>query len=229
MRPHRLALLAAVLATTALPGCDLPPNLGSDSQTPLDQATAAIDIVGSADSGQAEVTARITGRLGGTVELTDTRAVFVNDQRLSGPNGAGEYVATIAGASSYVIRASEPSRGVEETTVTAPAPFDITAPTAHGALSLSGATLTWSLADPTLDVAVELQQTLFGVLHRADFGPFPDAGSLPLSAQNLKDFRQGADLIVTVTRSQGRAGLAGFQSATVTMAVSRTVIATPAP
>jgi hypothetical protein len=228
MRGQRLALVTAVLAAT-LAGCDFSINIGDDTETPLDQATAIIDIVASADSGSAEVTARVTGRFGGTVALTDTRAIFVNDQRLSGPNGRGEYVATIDGASSYVIRVAEPSRGIEETTVTAPAAFDVTSPTAGGPLSLSGATLAWGPADPTLDFEVEMQQTLFSALHRARFGPFPDAGSLTLSAENLRTFRQGADLIVTITRSQARSGLAGLQSATVTTAVSRTVIATPAP
>jgi hypothetical protein len=220
--------LAVMLA--ALPACDISIDVDfPNANAPLDQCDATFTLSTPAPDASTTVTARITtGAAAHTVVLRDGQAVYVGTQALAGPT-LGEYRATVAPAGSYVIDAYEPSRGSSQTTVLAPAAFDITAPAAGAPASLSGFTLTWTAADPTQTVRVVLTQTLFGDEVDASFGPFADTGSLTFTPDQLRDFRQGAPLSIRLTKTTATQPVGGFRNGTATVTLSRTVLVNPAP
>ena len=196
---------------------------------PLDEANATVAISQTAGQAEATVAATIVSRYGLTIQLQEGQAVLVNGQALTGPDLFGMYVQTIASADEYTVRVNEPTRGVEDTTIAAPAAFEITSPAAGAVVSLSGFTVSWSNADPNLQVEITLTQTLFSQRTRG-FGPYADTGSKTFTVEELaNDFRQGADLFITVTKVNERAGINGFQSGTLSVDLSRTVSASPGP
>lgn len=196
---------------------------------PLDRAEAEIVIEQAVGGGDALVTASITDRYGRPVRLDDDQLVSINDVGLAGPDSAGQYTATVAAAAAYTITVREPTRGVESTVAAAPRAFRITAPADGGPASLSGFTLTWSAASSGLQAGVELRQTFAGTTQVEKFGPFVDTGSLILAAGDLRHFVQGADLLIAVTKVDTLAGIAGFESGTVSVRVAAVRVATPAP
>ncbi len=202
---------------------------GLGLSTPLDQADAVIAINQSGDNTQAEAAARITDGLGLTVQMQDGQSVAVNSQELTGPGSDGLYRQTIPVAGNYTVTVTEPTRGVQDTTIASPAGFVITSPTDAGTASLSGFTLTWSDPDARFTVVIELAQTLFDVEETAEFGPFADTGSQSFDDDDLLDFAQGADLLITVTRINEQSSIAGFNSGMLTIRHSETVSATPGP
>ncbi|MBN2445992.1 MAG: hypothetical protein JXO22_04670 [Phycisphaerae bacterium] len=222
---------ATLLVTTSVVLClGLGCSISIDtpgSGTPLDETHLDMTIAGSVSTGQAEVDAKITA--GWTIELDEGQAIYINGQVLTGPNSSNEYVATVTNATEYTIEVIDPTVGADVTTIAAPATFDITAPAAGAAASLSGFTVTWSDPDPAQDVLVTVSQSIFGVQRDREFGPFADTGSLTLSADNLRSFGQGAQLLISVTKIRERTGINGFQSADVSVELTRTVLVTPGP
>jgi hypothetical protein len=200
------------------------------TQIPLNQADAVITIsqlAGAADATAVAVITDDSHSPARTVVLSNGQAVSVNDHALSGPDTADEYVRTIPAAATYKVTVNEPTRGVEDTTIAAPGAFDITAPAAGSTASLSGFTVTWSNPDPALTVRVRLTQTIFGAERDQSFGPFTDTGSLGLGANDLRSFQQGANLLITVTRTKEVHGINGFRSGTLTAELSQTVTVSP--
>jgi len=193
----------------------------------LDQATCTLRIV--EDANQATVTAEISASGGRPVELADGQSLLVNGQPVAPADGAGAYGATIPIADEYTVTVVEPSRGVTETTQAAPADFTITAPAPGGTVSLAGFTVTTSNSDPALSASYRLAQSLFGVQEELVVPPAADTGSKSFAAQDLADFRQGADLSIIVTKISRRGDIAGFESSEITVERSRTVTAVPGP
>jgi len=194
---------------------------------PLDEANAVITISQVAGDTEADVVAIITTGLASAVTLEGDQAVAVNDQALQGPDVLGRYERTITAADTYTVTVSEPTRGVEETTITAPGAFDITAPAAGATVSLAGFNIAWSNPDATLQVRVTLTQTIFGYQRTQSFGPFADTGTLPLSVDQLRLFGQGANLQIALTKINERAGVNGFNSATLSAELTQVVVAVP--
>jgi hypothetical protein len=184
-------------------------------RTTLDQANATLTIVQEAGGSEADVTAELTDENGVTLELQGEQAVLVNGQALDGPDSDDVYTATIEADSEYVIAVREPTRGVEETTVDAPGDFEVTSPVEGGGAPLSGFTLEWSNPNNLLTVRIKISQTLFGETESVTFGPFTDTGSREFDVADLEPFRQGADLVITVTKINARASVSGFDTATV--------------
>jgi hypothetical protein len=199
------------------------------SRTYLDQTDAEIEITQVVGAAQAEVRATITDRLGRAVHLVSGQSVEINDVALGGPSAGGEFTADVDAAGEYVVRVDEPTRGVEHTTVVAPAEFAITSPAQGGGASLSGFTLKWSPADDRYQVQMTFSQTVFGLTQAVDFGPFTDTGSRAFNADDLKKFVQGADLSISVTRIHTVVNVAGFKTGTATAGVTTTVSASPRP
>jgi hypothetical protein len=200
------------------------------TQAPLDQTDATITIRQSVGASTASVAATITASDGRNVILDDDQSVSINGVELSGPDSEGEYTATVDAASEYVIGVVEPTRGVEQTTVDAPAEFQITSPAEGGGASLSGFTLRWSRANNRLQVRIKLSQTLFGTTSTSNFGPFIDTGSHRFDNEDLEPtFKQGADLVITVTKINTVTRIDGFSSASVSTRVSTTGTASPRP
>jgi len=195
---------------------------------PLDDASAEITIRSVAGDDAVDVTARIRDRLGLTVWLQREQAVAVNSLELLGPTG-GLYRRSLPAAGQYVVTVREPTRGVEETLVTAPPELRILEPTPGGAVSLSGFTLRWSDADPGQNVTVTLTQVLFGSERRKTFGSLSDTGSRALGAGDLAVFRQGADLLIEITRRSNPASLAGFRSGSLVFEQSDNIAVSPGP
>ncbi len=206
-------------------GTIFPPG---SSSAALDRATADILIVELIGDSEAEVLATIKDTLERTVELGDGRSVEIDDLVLADPQ-AGVFAGTLPADSTYTLTVREPTRGVETTTLTPPGDFAVTSPAAEGDASLSGFTLSWSDADANAMVEIEFQQTFAGETEAAEFGPFVDEGQRELSAADLRDFVQGADLIVTVTKIREIGSLAGFASGTATLRKSVVHVVEPRP
>lgn len=194
---------------------------------PLDQAACTMRIVEEAE--RATVTAEILTITGLPVELRNGQSVEVNGQILSPAEPAGRYSAVIPVASAYAVTATEPTRGVQTTNQAAPPDFAIVSPAAGGPASLSGFTLDWSNPTPDLQVTIVLVQTLFGQERRKEIAPFADSGSRMLTALDLADFRQGAELSIAVTKIASRSNIAGFRTGELSVERSRATVATPQP
>ena len=228
----RTALLILVVGICSGATCtlQLDDDLFGDtsSYVALDKATATIIISELEGLDEAEVQARVTSQLGLTVQFQRDQAVSVNSQDLTGPD-AGYYLGSVTAADTYTVTVSEPTRGVEETTIASSTGSQITSPTTGGDASLSGFTATWSNADPNLTVEITLRQTIFGDEISEQFGPFTDTGSQSFDDDDLKEFRQGADLLITLTRISGRSTINGFKTGTLTVRHYQTITVTPAP
>ncbi len=205
-------------------GCPTDDWLGG---TELDRLDCTMAIVEQAD--QVNVTAAITRNLGVPVELTDGQAVEVNGQPLTGPNADLKYTASVARSNTYVIRTVEPTRGVLDTTVHAPPVITITSPSNGQEVSLSGFTVTWSNPDPDLSSRVRLRQTLLGQTREFVSDVRADEGEITLTAANLANFQQGADIEVTVQRIRQASAIQGFNTGQVSVARSAIVQCVPAP
>jgi len=225
-RGRRAALYFCAVACFAAAGGGCPTDGWIDG-TQLDRLGCTMFIV--EENGQADVTAKITSILGLPVELSEGQAVEVNGQPLTGPDARLEYTATIPRADTYLITAIEPTRGVQDTTVKPPAAFAITSPSEGGEASLSGFTVTWSNANPDLHVLVRVSQDIFGQQRAFVSDMLTDGGSFTLTAEDLGEFQQGADLDITVRRIRQVSAINGFNSGQVSVARSQTVQCVPAP
>lgn len=216
----RIVLLAIAAGFCMGVSCTIvPPGGGSGGgddtvSIPLDEATATITIRQAVGGTSATVVMTLVDSGGRTVELSDVRSVEVNDETLTGPDSAGEYSATIDAASEYTITVREPTRGVERTTVNAPADFAITS---DADVSLAGFALMWSNADEALDVKIELDQASPPVTE--EFGPYADTGQRTFTATQLREFGYPSSLTVTVTKI-ATDGVNGFGASTITLEVS---------
>lgn len=222
-----MALLMGATCTVRIPDPNNPGGVAG--YIPLDEATADVVIAEFQDEPQAEVEARFSGPLGLFLELTQGQAVAVNGTTLSGPTAGGRYLADVPVAAEYVIRTTEPTRGVQETIVASPGSFAIAAPQPGATVSLGGFVVSWSNPDPSLQVEITLTQTIFGGERTEEFGPFTDTGSQSFLAEDLADFRQGADLLILVTRTNERQNINGFRNGTVLIERTRTVTVHPGP
>lgn len=228
---QRLVLLGLAVAMSMGGSCTISfpgPGGVTTTQTPLDQATGSITISRTVGETTSAVSATLTDRFQRTIQLTDERSVSVAGTELRDLL-EGVYSATVAAADEYAITVREPTRGVETTTVSAPAEFAITQPAAGGAASLSGFTLVWSNADPTVTVAITLRQTLPGADVSESFGPVIDIGFYQFDATDLRRFGQGADLMIVVTKTDTTTDVAGFSSSTVQTEVSASGTGSPRP
>lgn len=200
---------------------------GVTGYVPLDEANLDLRIEQS--GGNAQATAQIRDALQRVVRLQQGQDVAVNGRSLSGPDQQGSYQAEFAAAGEYTVTVSEPTRGVSNTTLQPPPDSSILQPAPGGTASLSGFTVGWTNSDPALAVEITLTQVLFGAEQTETFGPFTDTGTQALSAPQLADFRQGAPLVITVTRIIERQAIGGFNSAAVRIEASDTVSVTPTP
>lgn len=203
-----------------------------ETHTTLNQADGLVTISQPAGAAEVTVVATITDSSRSparTVVLEEGQAISVNDLALSGPDASGQYARTVPVAAAYKFTVNEPTHGVQDTTIAAPGPSDITAPLAGSIASLSGFTVTWSNPDPALQVRVQLLQTIFGGARTQDFGPFPDTGTLLLGPTDLSKFQQGANLLITVTRIRQIRGINGLKSGTLSAEQSQAVTVTPGP
>lgn len=206
-------------------GNPLPP-----SYVALNNANAVVKIEADADGDTAAVTAKITTLSGQNYALQNGQVVEVNNTALSGPNADDEYTATVSANSEYMVEANEPTRGVSSTTVAAPTDFAITSPTAGATASLSGFTLLWSNANVNLRYQVTLQQTILGQEKEKILGPFTNnTGVFNLTASDLSQFQQGANLNMTLTLITAQTDIEGFNAATGTVELSDTVAVAPGP
>jgi len=209
--------------------CVARPDGSNDDYVQLDDADADIRITRSITDAEAVVSAMIIDAAGHPVVLQDGQAVSVNTRALLGPDADGEYSRTVAAANEYKITVSEPTRGVQETTVASPAAFEITSPPADGTASLAGFALTWSNVDPSLKVTIDFRQVLLGQQKSQSFALAEDTGTATFTAADLADFQQGANIQIKVTKVREHAGIAGFNTATATVALSHTVSVVPGP
>lgn len=228
---RKTLLLVISLSLCCGASCDMScsglPGFSGVTHVELDRATCTMDIVQTVGSTEATATATITHGIN-YVELAEDQDVLINGQSFVGPSRDGTYTGTLPAADHYTVTVVEPTRGVQTTSVEPPADFDMTSPTDGGTVSLSGFTLTWSGADANLKVTVLLKQTLFG-LKRATFGPHDDTGSLLLTAEDLADFQQGANIVITVTKIRERSLINGFNRGQLSAEVSQTIHVSPQP
>ncbi len=231
-----LVLLATVVVLNPGVSCRIVPtppdgNTNNNSggsfgvRAALDDTDATITIVQESGSSNATVSAAITDSRGRGVDLSDDQDVEVNGRSLQGEGG--DYERTVTAANEYTITVREPTRGVEQSTVTGPVAFAVISPASGESASLSGFTLTWSQRNANLQVRVRISQTIFNENRVENFGPFADTGELVLTLADLSDFRQGADLLIEVTKESRDATVDGFDSAEVTVMRSATRTVSP--
>ncbi len=220
------ATLSAILALCTGLTCTIDPSGWTGGDT-LSDFRATITIEREVGDSTADVSASIVSALGLTAALDSGQYVKVNGVELVGPTD-GAYTATVDSASSYAIAARDPSRGEETTTLDAPRDFGITAPGPGGDAALSGFTLRWSWADSSLQVEIQIAQTLFGEQTVRTYGPFTDTGRRDFTAAELIPyFFQGEDLSITVTKISTASTVRGFQSGTASSKLTASSTATP--
>jgi len=209
--------------------CDGSPIPWPNVDTELDRATCTIRIAENATGGTATAMAEITTAAGWPVELGEGQSVQVNGQPMAAAGDSGEYAVTIPAAGTYTVTVTEPTRGVQTTSQPTPPDFQITSPTEGGPASLSGFTVSYSNPDAALQVSIKLVQTLFGHEEQMVVGPLADTGSKSFTAQDLAEFRQGADLSIAVTKISRHDGINGFAAGQLSVERTRSVKAKPQP
>jgi hypothetical protein len=234
---------SAVLSLCLGVGCTLVPDGGPDGDpntpdgggawtttvtTTLDNASAAIRVAQNVGAAGAEVTATLTDSRGRGVLLTADQYIRVNGVDLVS-TGAGHYAALIPAAPEYLLSVREPTRGVEETSIDTPGDFAVASPAPGAGASLSGFALAWSAPNNHLDAEVHLSQTLFGNTQTVSFGPFEDQGSRAFTAQDLVNFRQGAELGVVLTKVNKTETVAGFRTGSLSVALTVRISLSPLP
>jgi hypothetical protein len=225
-----LASLAMVLCLAASCTIDFDGNPAPNDQLYLDQMDASIIISRTVGATTADVTATITDNQDRPFTMTGGQAVKVNDVDLTGPDANDKYSATVDASDQYEITVVEPSRGVEKTTVDAPAEFQITSPADGGTVSLSGFTLKWSGANDRLQVKIRLSQTYEGTETRY-FGPYTDTGSRAFTADDLEPFVHGGTLMlnIVVIKMNTTSEIRGFNAGTASIRTQATRVAKPGP
>lgn len=217
---------AGASCSVSCDGSSIPwPSVGTE----LDRATCTLRIAENATGGTATATAQITSSTGWPVELGEGQSVQVNNQPMTATGG--EYAVTIQVTGTYTVTVTEPTRGVQTTSQTAPPDFQITSPADGGPASLSGFTVSYTNPDASLQVSIVLTQTLFGHENHLAVGPFTDTGSKSFTVQDLDlaGFRQGADLSIAVTKISRRDGINGFAAGQLSVERARSVKAKPQP
>lgn len=191
----------------------------------LNNADCTMKITHDAGAADVDVTATIVSGQGCPVGLGTDQSVTVNGLAILGPTLTGGYLRSVETADEYVITVTEPTRGVLDTIVD-DADFAITAPQDGGQASLLGFTLTWSNADASLSVKITLSQEVIEAA-TADFELDQDTGSKVFTADDLKDFVTGGNIIITVTRTYERNTINGFNTGKLTYERSETVSVVP--
>ncbi|MGD8451618.1 MAG: hypothetical protein PVJ57_07340 [Phycisphaerae bacterium] len=221
-----LLALAATLCSGATCTIDFDGD-GIDGSPTLNDLYATLMIQELAGSNNADARIEITTAIGRTIVLEDGQSISVNDEELVGPVSGG-YEATVVASPAYVIAVYEPTRGVAQTTVSTAGGFAFTAPVAGDTVSLSGFTLTWSGANAAFDAQITVTQTLFGQVITASLDPATDTGTHTFTLSDLTNFRQGAPLLITLTRTNER-DLEGFREGTVRVQYAATLSVNPGP
>jgi hypothetical protein len=221
MRRITLALMVLMVATTG-GTCVINPGGGgwAINRVNLDDAQIELRIRHAVDDDRAQVEAAIFDADGFDVDLTDEQYVQVNGTAVERDDADGEYTARVDTDTSYTVSAREPTRGVEHTTVDAPAAFTITSPVEGGEVSLGdGFTVEWSEPDDRLLVKIRLEQTFNNETRTETFGTFTDTGERSFTAADLRRFVQGADLEIRVIKIRTESGVNGFDDGEVTVEV----------
>ena len=217
---------AGASCSVSCDGSSIPwPSVGTE----LDRATCTLRIAENAAGGTATATAQITSSTGWPVELGEGQSVQVNNQPMAATGNGGEYAVTIPVTGTYTVTVTEPTRGVQTTSLPAPPDFQVTSPADGGPASLSGFTVSYSNPDAALLVSIVLTQTLFEQEHHLAVGPLADTGSRAFTAQDLVEFRQGADLSIAVTKISRRDSINGFAAGQLSVERTRSVKAKPQP
>ena len=200
------------------------------SGTTLDQTTLSLSISRTVGDDEAEVLATIKDSRNRSVTLRSGQAVEVNSVALDGPTG-GQYSADVAAGSEYAVVVSEPTIGVQTTTIASPADFEVTSHAENATASLSGFTLEWSGADESQQVTLKLSQTAQGSTRSETFGPLTDDGSHTLAATDLSDFVHGTNVTLTIeiTKTRSTTNINGVKSGTLSadLTATRTVVPRP--
>jgi hypothetical protein len=222
------AMCAGVSCTITLPGDEDDPG-GVPGYVQLDRATADVNITATGQAANASVTASIR-RNGFTVELKNGQEVSINGQALAGPGQDGLYTRSVPRAVAYVIRATDPTLGANDTTVNAPPDFAFTSPAPGANVSLAGDfTLSWSNPTPGATYTVTLSQTLSDS-QVTTLGPFADdSGSLVIAPTDLAKFRQGANIAIKLSKVIQASAIGGFAAGTARVELAQTQDVVPAP
>ncbi|MGE3180598.1 MAG: hypothetical protein AB7N71_03140 [Phycisphaerae bacterium] len=226
-------MIAAATAPLIIAGCQItflpgPGGGGIGGQTTLDRAEAVVSIITPAESTRAQVRLALETPTGAALILNEEQGIEVNGSALR-EESSGLYTREIDSADTYRFTVREPTRGVETTTISGPGAFSLLNPPRDGEASLSGFTVTWNGADPELDVVVRVSQTIFGDTATRTFTENSDVGALQLSAADLSDFVQGADLTIAVTKIHRGGSINGIGSTTIRIERTRSRTAVPAP
>lgn len=222
----RAILLLAVVPACAGSTCSV--NVNVNSATPLDEATAIINIRRTENQSQATVEAAVT-RGFANVELTDEQSIMVNGVELNRTGGL--FVASVPAADNYTVSVREPTRGVDTTHIAEPGGFDIVSPPAGGVASLSGFMVEWTDAQAGFLAEVRITQTLLGEPKSLTVGPLADTGSLVITDAQIADgeFGQGATMTLTVTRIAEETDVNGFASGTLRARLTKSITVNAGP
>ncbi len=207
--------------------CMVAPDSRLGESGSLIDTDALLAITQANGSDEVDVRLTITDSRSQPTELESGQTVSVNGTVLADLDGVGTYTATLPEAETFIVQVRDPTRGVESTTVSGPAPFDIESPMSDELASLSGFTLQWSHADSNLSVEIEMTQLIFGELRSQIIRSSEDVGSVSFEPNDLAVFQQGASLSITVTKTRRQEGIRGFNSTVVPVSFSTTSTATP--
>ncbi len=225
----RLCLLGLVLPVCVASTCTISGDIRFVSTDTLDVAEADITISQTGDGTQATVEATIRLDALTYVTLQDGQSVEVGGEELTRSSATGEYRGSIATAAQYTVTVREPTRGVQDTTISAPGDFAITSPEDGGSASLSGFTVSWSNADADLKVEVTISQRLLGEDLTLTLAEGVDTGSIAVTAARIADagFGQGVDLTISVTKINELDAINGFGDGTLQSRLTQSITAEP--
>ncbi|HPF38718.1 MAG TPA: hypothetical protein P5081_08290 [Phycisphaerae bacterium] len=219
-------LLAICLVCMSGQVCGVRVNVNTG--TTLDDANAIVTIRRTAGQAQAAVEASFTRGIA-NVNLTDEQSITINGEDFN--RTGSTFFASIDANSTYTLVVREPTRGVESTTLAEPGDFEITAPASGGTASLSGFTIEWTNADPSLQIEVRVSQTLLGEAKSMSIGPVGDTGAVTITDAQIAQagFGQGASLTISVTRLSETSQVNGFASGVMQARLTKSTTANAGP
>ena len=226
----------ACLGTCLGASCQIDIVPDEDNTATLDQTTATLSIEQNVTTNTGTATLSLTAG-GDPLVLTEGQSVLIGGAALANPDLARPYTRTITPGVQHTMTVSEPTRGVQSTTIQMREFPTFTAPAASAAVSLSQPlVITWTPTDAGGSAEIRLAQTtgVAGTQTRT-FPIAVDAGTATLTAADLAGLVHGSlngqavTLQITVSRIQPAraATINGLAATTLTTRSSTTVTVIP--
>ncbi len=209
-----------------------------ENTAPLDQVTGTLNITQNASTNAGSATLALAAG-GEPLVLSEGQSVLIDGAALASPTLVEPFTRTITPAGQHTVTVSEPTRGVESTTILMPTSPAISAPAPSEMVSLSQPLIiAWTPTDAGGSAEISLAQTtgVAGTQTRT-FQVAVDTGTTTLTAADLAGLVHGSlngqlvTLQITVSRirSAQATTINGLAAATLTTRSSTTMTVIPGP